>query len=292
MHEQGHCLQDKILFGEDKSDGRAEILIIDDTPANLELLAEILKQSGYIVRVATDGEMAIRTAKFRAPDIILLDICLPGMDGYTICQYLKDDSRLAHIPVIFISALAQSDEKVRAFACGGIDYITKPFVIQEIQARIAIHLKIEKMQRELKQQNLHLQQTIKAQLEQISKSQDTTIFALAKLVEFRDRETGTHLERTRRMCKILAKELQKNINFLGGISDDFLEYIYHSSALHDIGKAGIEDAILLKRGRLNAEEMKVVQTHSALGAQALEEVYQLYPNKPLKMAIEIAKKSS
>ena len=127
----------------------ASILIVDDTPANLEVLGGMLKEHGYKVRQATSGEMALRTAGANPPDLILLDIMMPGMDGYEVCRRVKADAQLREIPVIFISALSETMDKVKAFSTGGVDFITKPFQFEEVEARVATHLTMRLHQRQL-----------------------------------------------------------------------------------------------------------------------------------------------
>jgi len=125
------------------------ILVVDDTPANLQLLTEMLKERGYKVRPAPSGELALRGARAAPPDLILLDITMPGMDGFEVCSHLKADERLREIPVLFISALNETSDKVRAFQAGGVDYVTKPFNIEEVEARVRTHLDLRRQRREL-----------------------------------------------------------------------------------------------------------------------------------------------
>ena len=136
----------------------ADILIVDDTPANLELLTEILKAEGYKVRPVTSGGAALKAAKSLPPDLILLDILMPNMNGYEVCKQLGGDEALADIPVIFLSALADMEDKVRGLRGGGNDYITKPFQAEEVLARIEVHLKLRRQQKELKTENHRLKE--------------------------------------------------------------------------------------------------------------------------------------
>ena len=177
------------------SNSRHDILIVDDVPENLQILALMLKDQGYSVRPVPSGRMALKTAKANPPDLILLDITMPDMNGYEVCEIMKQDPVLKDIPVIFISALADTGDKLKAFDTGGVDYITKPFKIQEIQARVATHLKLRQMQKALEHYSRNLEAMVQAQVQQISAAQMATIFALAKLAESRDDETGRHLER-------------------------------------------------------------------------------------------------
>src|SRR5512146_1172888 len=135
------------------SDSPANVLIVDDTPANLQVLGGMLREQGCIVRPAPSGKLAIRFAEVDPPDIILLDIMMPEMDGFEVCRRLKQGETLKNIPIIFISALHETFDKVRAFAAGGVDYITKPFQFEEVEARVRTHLNIRRLQVKLESQN-------------------------------------------------------------------------------------------------------------------------------------------
>jgi putative two-component system response regulator len=275
---------------------KSNLLIVDDTPANLRLLSSMLTEEGYKVRSVLNGQMALTAAKTAPPDLILLDINMPDMNGYQVCQQLKADKSISDIPVIFISALDELQDKVKAFAAGGMDYITKPFQLEEVLARVRTHLTLRNTQRQLEaarsellETNHHLEQRVQQQVLQLYSSQLATIFALAKLADSRDSDTGKHLDRTGQYCRLMAEQLVCLPQYQGEIDDLFIEDLTIASALHDIGKVGIPDQILLKPGKLTAEEFEVMKTHTIIGAQALREVDQKYPgNKQLRMGIEIA----
>jgi DNA-binding response OmpR family regulator len=150
---------------------QADILIVDDTPTNLQVLAEMLKERGYKVRPAPSGKLALQGAQSEPPDLILLDINMPEMNGYEVCERLKADEKLKGIPVIFISALTETMDKVNAFAVGGVDYVTKPFQFEEVQARVETHLQLRRLQVELEQYTHHLEELVQAQVKEISESQ-------------------------------------------------------------------------------------------------------------------------
>lgn len=272
------------------SNTRRDILIVDDVPENLQILALMLKDQGYSVRPVSSGRMALKTAKANPPDLILLDITMPDMNGYEVCEIMKQDPVLKDIPVIFISALADTGDKLKAFDTGGVDYITKPFKIQEIQARVATHLKLRQMQKALEHYSRNLEAMVQAQVQQISAAQMATIFALAKLAESRDDETGRHLERVQKMCRLLTTQLKQELPpDAEVITESFIEMLYHASPLHDIGKVGISDLILLKPGKLTEAEFKIIKTHPVIGAETLAAVYREHPNEMLKIGIEIAR---
>ena len=269
---------------------KANILIVDDTPANLQVLVSMLHVQGYRIRPVPSGKLALQAAEQEPPDLILLDIMMPEMDGFEVCRQLKSKEKLKGIPIIFISALNQTIEKVEAFNVGGVDYITKPFYYEEVQARVSNHLKLRELQLELERQNNNLKEIVEEQVKDIWDSQMATIFALAKLSESRDNDTGRHIERVQAFCKRLVVKLASNKKYSNKITQSFIDNIYHASALHDIGKVAIPDNILLKPAKLTKEEFEVMKTHTTLGAHTLEEVYGKYShNEFIKTGIDIAR---
>jgi putative two-component system response regulator len=246
----------------------------------------------YKCQAAISGEKAIRlleTSK-ELPDLILLDVMMPGMDGYEVCRYLKKDKRLKDIPVIYLSALTDTKDKVKAFEQGGVDYIEKPFQLEEIRARVDTHLKLRFLQKELVTYNNNLKQMVGEKVKEISESQMATIFALAKLAEARDNDTGDHLKRIQIFCRLIAEKLSMHSSYKDRINADFIDNLQKASPLHDIGKVGIRDVILLKPGKLTTEEFEEMKQHTIIGANTLEEVYQNYPgNYFIKTGIEIAR---
>ncbi|MDX9754798.1 MAG: response regulator [bacterium] len=265
------------------------VMVVDDTTANLKLLQEMLYAKGYRVLAFPDGRMALQAAAKRPPDLILLDISMPGMNGFEVCEHLKADPILSAIPVLFISALSEVSDKVKAFRVGGVDYITKPFQIEEIYARVDTHLRLRRLQLELEKHNLNLEELVQEKVKEISDSQLAAIVALAKLAESRDDDTGTHIIRTQEYCKTLAEKLREYPGYGERIDETFITNIYHASPLHDIGKVGIQDSILLKPGKLTVEEFAIMKTHAIIGAQTLESALKQYPrNTFLQMGLEIA----
>ena len=235
------------------------ILIVDDTPANLTLLSKMLQGQGYRVVAFLRGRMALEAAAKTPPDLILLDINMPEMDGFEVCRRLKADASLKDIPVLFISALTETMDKVKAFSLGGVDYVSKPFQPEEVTARVETHLRLRRLQLELMKTNLHLEDRVKEQVREISDSQLATILAMSKLAECRDDDTGRHIERTQAFCVLLAGELRKNPRYAESIGEAFVENIGRAAPLHDIGKVGIADQILLKAGKLTPEEFEIMK---------------------------------
>lgn len=268
----------------------ANIMIVDDTPINLRLLDRLLRDEGYKVFAFPLAEMAVRAARQNPPDLILLDINMPGMDGYEACQNLKADPGLQHIPIIFISAFGEPMDKVRAFNIGGVDYVNKPFEISEVLARVKTHLQIHQMRRKLESYNHYLEERVSEQVKEIADSQLATILALAKLAESRDDNTGQHLERVQSFSRILAERLAELGTYPEVLGSGFAENIYFACSLHDIGKVGISDQVLLKPGKLTRQEFEIMKTHARIGGDTLKSVHEKYPNNNfIKMGIDIAR---
>ena len=267
-----------------------EILVIDDVAENLQLLTGMLSAKGYKVRPVLGGRQALALAVANPPDLILLDITMPEMDGYEVCAQLKASQSLKEIPVIFISGRSGMEDKIRAFDDGGVDFVTKPFDVKEVQARVETHLKLRFLQMELEFLNTNLNEKVLEKTQEITESQLATLLALATLAEYRDDETGKHLERVRKNCGLLTMWLGKNSSYKDQISLQFYTNLLCTAPLHDIGKVGIPDAILLKPGKLTAAEFEIVKKHTVIGADTLETVRRTYPNNGfISMGAEIAR---
>lgn len=278
-------------MGKNKSIVFKKILIVDDSPEAIEVLGSALPKH-YKRQVALSGEKAIKLldTSEELPDLILLDVLMSGMDGYEVCRHLKKDERLKDIPVIYLSALTDTKDKVKAFEQGGVDYIEKPFQLEEVRARVDTHLKLRFFQKQLETYNNNLKQMVEEKVKEISESQMATIFALAKLAETRDKDTGDHLKRMQLFCRLMAENLSIHSKYKDRINVEFIGNLQKASPLHDIGKVGIRDVILLKPGKLTSEEFEEMKQHTSLGANTLEEVYQEYPgNYFIKIGIEIAR---
>ena len=274
----------------EQAESKGKIMIVDDTVVNLELLQNLLQRRGYSIMAFPQGKLALKAALKSPPDMLLLDINMPEMDGFEVCSHFKSEPSLAKIPVLFISALEASRDKVRAFAAGGVDYVTKPFQIEELNARVDTHLKIVRMQRELERYNHELEALVQEKVRDIEESHLSTILAMVKLTEYRDVGTGMHIERTRTLCRMLAAKLAEHPEYDGLLSPEYSETIYNAAPLHDVGKVGVPDGILLKPGRLTEDEWEVMKTHSEIGAETLREVRKKYvSNAFVNMGLEIAR---
>ncbi len=245
------------------------VLIVDDTPENLTLMNGLLKDA-YRTKVATHGERALKLAASEPkPDLVLLDIMMPGMDGYEVCQRLQADVATRDIPVIFLTAKTQVDDESRGFDVGCVDYITKPISPPIVLARVRTHLALKAAADFLRDKSEYLAAEVARRTKQISIVQDVTIMAMASLAETRDNETGNHIRRTQHYVRAVALELRKQPKFAPMLDDATVELLFKSAPLHDIGKVGIPDAILLKPSRLTAREFEVMKTHTTLGRDAI-----------------------
>jgi len=251
------------------------VLVVDDTEANVDILVDALGES-YDVSVAMDGREALESVAEEPPDLILLDIMMPEMDGYDVCQRLKGDERYTGIPIIFLTALTEIENKTKGFKMGAVDYITKPFEITEVQARVKTHLSLVLAGRELEMQNEILEIKVLERTRELAVTQDVTIHSLASLAETRDNETGGHILRTQRYVQALAHQLADDPKYADALDEKTVDLLFKSAPLHDIGKVGVPDAILLKPGKLTDEEFDTMKTHCELGYQALLRAEKLF----------------
>lgn len=210
------------------STGKANILIVDDAETNIAILVEALDRD-YEVSVAMDGSGALEAVAANMPDLILLDIMMPGMGGYEVCQKLKSDAATSEIPVIFLTALTELESKTKGFELGAVDYITKPFEILEVKARVNTHLTLKEAKEFLKNQNAILEQKVEQRTRELSVTQDVTIQSLASLAETRDNETGGHIRRTKNYVKVLAEKLKNHPQF-SQVLDEQTITLLHKSA--------------------------------------------------------------
>lgn len=246
------------------------ILVVDDTPDNLTLVSNLLK-TDYRVRVAISGEKALKIAFSETPpDLILLDVMMPIMDGYEVCQQLRANPLTVHIPIIFLTAKSEVEDERKGLSLGASDYITKPISPPILEARVKTHLVAKAYSDFLTDKTAFLEKEIARRTQEISAIQDVTIQAMASLAETRDSDTGNHIRRTQFYVKALATKLQTHPRFRAFLTDSMIEMIFKSAPLHDIGKVGIPDRILLKPGRFEAAEFEIMKTHTTLGRDAIQ----------------------
>ena len=264
-------------------DSKIRVLIVDDTPDNVWFLAEAL--AGIcIIQVARDGPSALKMVVQKPmPEIVLLDVQMPGMDGYEVCRHLKNASDTKDIPIIFVTAMSEARDEAKGLKYGGADYIHKPFDPAIVRARV-------QNLAELKRYRDSLHDIIRAQTRALRKTQVGTIMALADLAEWRDPETGEHIKRTQEYVYCIARELAKNPKFTTTLTPDFIEMLYMCAPLHDMGKVSISDSILLKPGKLTEDEFSIMQKHCEFGAQILKRSLERIGREPfLEMAYQVAR---
>jgi putative two-component system response regulator len=266
------------------------ILVVDDSPDSLELISsELMKY--YEVHVATDGVRCLELARrVRRPDLILLDVMMPGMDGYEVCRRLKANPDTADIPVLFLSGRTAAEDERIGLEIGAEDYLAKPVNPAVMLARVRAHLRLKAAADYLRDQNSFLEREVARRVREISAVQDITIYAMATLAETRDNETGNHIRRTQNYVITLATKLAEFPKYAVQLPRQDIELLYKSAPLHDIGKIGIPDRILLKPGRLTPEEFEIMKTHAAIGKDSIQAAEQLVgmPDSFLRFAKEIA----
>lgn len=246
------------------------ILIVDDSPENLTVLSELLHPD-YLVRAATSGRKALRIAVTApCPDLILLDVMMPDMDGYQVFEQLRANPATCDIPVIFVTAMDHMEAELRGLNAGAADYITKPIVPPVILARVRTQLELKQARDWLRDQNGYLETEIAKRMAENELIQEVSIRALAHLAETRDPETGNHILRTQGYVQQLAQDLRTHPRFAPTLNERYIQLLTRSAPLHDIGKVGIPDAILQKPGPLTPEEWEIMKTHSKLGSEAIE----------------------
>ncbi len=236
------------------SDHKASVLVVDDTSENIDLLVEILKGE-YTVRAAINGEQGLKIARLaKAPDLILLDIMMPGIDGFEVCRRLKQDPTTSHIPIIFVTAKITTSDEIMGFSLGAVDYITKPISPPVVLARVRTHLA-------LYDQNRELDRKVRQQTQDIHDTRLKIIHRLGRAAEFKDDNTGLHVIRMSHYARVLG--------IAAGMSETMADMLLDAAPMHDIGKIGIPDAILQKPGRLDEQEWAIMQTHAQMGEEII-----------------------
>lgn len=266
------------------------LLIVDDEPANLSILNQLLRPE-FRVRAANSGKDALLAAATEPkPDLVLLDVMMPEMDGYEVLAAMRDNPETREIPVIFLTALGAAEQEERGLVSGAVDYIAKPIKPAVLQARVRNQLNAKRQQDELRRQRENLQREVERRIAENDSTQQLGMRALAHLAETRDPETGAHILRTQGYVRRLAQRLQHHSSFENLLSDRYIDMLARSAPLHDIGKVGIPDHILLKPGKLNEQEWAIMCTHAKLGSDAIERAEHDIGNNPefLSVAKEIA----
>jgi putative two-component system response regulator len=262
---------------------------VDDVKSNLLTLNEILKNN-YIVQIAMNGNKALEIAnKSPSPDIILLDVLMPGMDGYEVCRQLKRGRRTADIPVIFVTSMNEIEDETYGLQIGASDYLRKPVNPDTCRVRVGNQLRLIKNRELLKNRTMLMEKLVLERSLDLLQTQDVTIQCIASLAETRDNETGNHILRTRSYMELLSSSMAQTKLFANKLNEDLMSQIVKSAPLHDIGKVGIPDSILLKPGKLTQEEFEVMKLHTIYGGDALDQAEKrLGGNSFLQVAREIA----
>ncbi|HYO94529.1 MAG TPA: two-component system response regulator [Polyangiaceae bacterium] len=244
------------------------ILIVDDAAESIDVLRGVLGKD-YQVKVAINGPTALELADSACPDLILLDVMMPGMDGYEVCQRLKATPSTNNIPVIFVTTLADAENEAHGLELGAVDYIAKPYVPSLVRSRVRTHLALHR-------QNVMLQCLVERATAELSDTRLEIIRRLGRAAEYRDNETGMHVLRMSHLSRKLALEV--------GLSEARAELILQSSPMHDIGKIGVPDSILLKPGKLDAAEWELMKRHTTVGAEIIGD----HPSELMVMARMVA----
>ncbi|MBW6456601.1 MAG: response regulator [Trueperaceae bacterium] len=246
------------------------VLIVDDEPVNVSVLTSVLRPH-YDLRAATTGESALRIAASEPrPDLILLDVVMPGMDGFAVLRALREDPATAHVPVVFLTGMTDADDEERGLREGAADYVTKPIRPAVVLVRVKTQLEAKRARDLLRDENAVLEAEVRRRTADNDLAQAVAIRALAHLAEMRDTDTGEHIHRTQSFVRELALRLRHHPRFAAALDDRTIELITRSAPLHDIGKVGIPDRILLKPGPLDPDEWETMKTHAVLGADAIE----------------------
>jgi putative two-component system response regulator len=248
---------------------KSTLLVVDDNPTNIELLCGMLNKD-YLLQVANSGTLALKIVAAHPPDLILLDVMMPEMNGYDVCIKLKGNALTRNIPVIFVSALTECEDEMLGFEMGAADYITKPVNPAVVRARVKSHLALSDQRR-------HLEQLVMERTREIETNYFITIQQLGRASDYRDNETGKHVLRVGNFSKLLG--------LASGFMEDKSELLKYAAMLHDIGKIGIRDHILLKPGKLTSEEFEIMKTHAEIGAQIIGD----HDSEMLQMAKLIAR---
>ena len=244
------------------------ILVVDDSPSNLLLISTLLRDV-YTVKAANHGAKALALANEDPPDMILLDVMMPGLDGYEVCRRLKTSAKTSHIPVIFLTSRNDVADEQMGLDVGAVDYITRPINPPILLSRVRAHCADASYASNMRVSNEYLEFEVSKRTRQMTALQDLTILTLASLAETRDADTGNHLRRTQHYMRVLCRRLQTHPRFCEFLSDSMVEVLFKCAPLHDIGKVGIPDRILLKAGRYEPEEFEIMKRHPTLGRDAI-----------------------
>ncbi len=266
-----------------------QILIVDDVEANRFILRDIIVDMGYMPILTENGVQALKMVQRIKPQLIILDIAMPEMDGYEVCQQIKADADTRDIPIIFISAFDEPSDIVKGFNLGGEDYITKPFIPEVVKARVGMHLKLYDANRRMVEMNRQLQVSVTEQLKQIEKERRSVLYALIRVARENACYDESYMERLSYNCRMLTEAMQLSAAYDDVISDNYVDTIELAAPLCDLGNMAIPTNILQKHGVLTPGEYEVMRTHTTIGARILRDIGEVgNGNSFIHMAIEIA----
>lgn len=264
------------------------ILIVDDVEANRFVLRDIILDMGYKPILTENGAQALKMIQHVKPQLIILDIAMPEMDGYEVCQEIKGDAETREIPIIFISAFDEPADIVKGFTLGGEDYITKPFIPEVVKVRVGMHLKLYEANRSVVEMNRQLQASINEQLRQMEAERKSVLYALIRVARENASYDECYMERMSYNCRILTEAMQLSAQYGHLISDSYVDTIELAAPLCDLGNMAIPTNILQKHGVLTAEENAIMRTHTSIGARILRDIGEIgNDNSMIRMAIDI-----
>lgn len=275
------------ITGTDRKD-TPWILIVDDVETNRFVLRNIITDMELQPILAENGVQALRIVERHRPQLILLDVSMPEMDGYEFCRIMKKDPTTRDIPIIFISAYDEPDDIITGFNLGGEDYITKPFIQEVVQARVGMHLRLHRAAQELAETNRRLQASVNEQLQQMEKEKKRVLYAMVSVARKNACYEENHMERLQYNCKVFSRAMQLSPKYENKVSDGFVETIEISAPLCDLGNVSIPSEILTKKGALTEEEQELVKTHTTVGADILRDIMDEDYNDFIQMSIDIA----
>lgn len=264
-----------------------KILIVDDSTTDRLIISNILNDCE--IYESCDGIEAMKFLQSNEVDIIILDLNMPRMSGFEVLELLRNDPRLSKIATLILTNYDETDNEVRGLSLGAVDYIRKPLNIESLRKRIEVHSNIRNEQKKIELTNKMLEGIVRQRTEELVLTRDTTIHALIGLLEVRNIESSNHTIRTQAMLHVLCEHLSNKTEFKEILVKEYIEELVNTSPLHDIGKVGIPDCILLKPGKLTPEEFDIMKKHTTFGVEALS--YGLNEKKPpsfIKTAIEVA----
>ena len=270
-------------------EGALRILIVDDVEANRFILRDIISDMGHQPVLAENGTQAIKIVQRMNPQLIILDVAMPEMDGFEVCEKIKASPDSREIPIIFISAFDAPADIIKGFNLGGEDYITKPFIPEVVKARVAMHLKLCSINQEMMEINRQLQVSVSEQVKQIEKERRSVLYALLRVARENAAYDVEHMERVSYNCRILAEAMQLSAIYGHLIADSYVDTIELAAPLCDLGNMAISTTILQKEDLLDDDESKIMQAHTAIGAKILRDIGEIgNDNGFIRMATEIA----